>query len=67
MEVKALTAHVRRRYRLTPLPDRPVAQLASIIECLPEGIRVRVEPPGGAGAAGAGAPRSRPFATEENE
>ena len=43
VEVKALAAHVRRRYRLAPIPGREIAQFGGIIQALPEGIRVRVE------------------------
>ena len=48
MEVKALVAHVRRRYRLTPVPGREITQaIETIMQCLPEGIRVRVDSPAG--------------------
>ncbi len=49
VELKALAAHVLRRYRLTAIPDRPIVQYGGIIQSLPDGIHVRVEAarPGG--------------------
>lgn len=43
VEVKALAAHIRRHYRLTPIPGREIAQIGGIVQILPEGIPVRVE------------------------
>ena len=43
VEVKALVAHIRRRYRLTPIAGREIAQIGGIVQILPEGIPVRVE------------------------
>ncbi len=44
MEVKALVAHVRRRYRLTPIPGQDVVEMEGVVQCLADGIRVRVRP-----------------------
>lgn len=46
MEVKALVADVRRRYRLIPVSGREIAQIDGVVQCLPDGIRVRVVPGG---------------------
>ena len=43
VEVKALVAEVRRRYRLTPIPGREIVQFGGIVQFLPTGIPVRVE------------------------
>jgi retinoid hydroxylase len=42
VEVTALVAHVLRRYRLEPIPDRTIAQYGGIIQSLPNGIPLRV-------------------------
>ena len=42
VEVTALVAHVLRRYRLEPIPDRTIAQYSGIIQSLPNGIPLRV-------------------------
>lgn len=42
MEVKSLAAHVLRKYRLAPILGRSVSQVDALIQCLPEGIHVRV-------------------------
>jgi retinoid hydroxylase len=44
VEVTALAAHVRRRYQLTPIPNRAIPQVGGILRSLPEGIHVRVHP-----------------------
>ena len=44
VEVTALAAHVLRRFQLSPIPDRPFAQLGGIIQSLPQGIPMRVQP-----------------------
>lgn len=44
VEVTALAAHVRRHYRLVPIPGRAIPQVGGIIQSLPEGIPVRVQP-----------------------
>jgi cytochrome P450 len=43
VEVTALVAHVVPRFRLLPVPERPVTQYAGIIQSLPHGIPLRVE------------------------
>ena len=44
VEVTALVAHVRRHYRLSPIPGRVIRQVGGIIQTLPDGIPVRVQP-----------------------
>ena len=44
VEVTALAAHVLRRFQLNAIPDRPFAQLGGIIQSLPQGIPMRVQP-----------------------
>jgi cytochrome P450 len=44
VEVTALAAHVRRHYRLSPVPGRAIRQVGGIVQSLPEGIAARVEP-----------------------
>jgi cytochrome P450 len=44
VEVTALVAHVRRHYRLSPIPGRAIPQVGGIVQSLPEGIPVRVQP-----------------------
>ena len=42
VEVTALAAHVRRHYRLSPIPGRAIRQVGGIVQSLPEGIPARV-------------------------
>lgn len=42
MEIKSIVAHVRRNYRLEPLPDHHVTRMDSIVQCLPAGLPVQV-------------------------
>jgi cytochrome P450 len=42
VEVTALIAHVLPRFELSPIPDRPFAQIGGIIQGLPQGIPIRV-------------------------
>lgn len=44
IEIMAAAAHVRRRYRIEPIPDRPVKQMPGILNFLPRGIKARVRP-----------------------
>jgi cytochrome P450 len=44
VEVTALAAHVLRRFQLSQIADRPFAQLGGIIQSLPQGIPMRVQP-----------------------
>jgi retinoid hydroxylase len=44
VEVTALAAHVRRHYRLAPIPGRTITQIGGIVQSLPDGIPARVEP-----------------------
>ncbi len=46
LEIKALVAHVRRRYRLTPVPGRDIMEVAGIVESVPEGVHIRVRASG---------------------
>lgn len=43
VEVMALAAHVRRRFRLSPLAGRHIPQMGGIVQVLPEGIPVRAQ------------------------
>lgn len=49
MEIKTLVAYVRRRYHLEPVSRHGVAQIDSVVQCLPAGIRVRVKTKGACG------------------
>lgn len=44
IEVKALVAHVLRRFRLAPIPDQDIRHVGYWTAFLPNGIRVRVTP-----------------------
>ena len=44
VEVTALAAHVRRRFRLSPIPGRAIPQVGGIVQSLPEGLAARVQP-----------------------
>jgi cytochrome P450 len=46
VEVIALLAHVLRNFELTAMTNRPFTQLGGIIQGLPEGIPLRVQPYG---------------------
>ncbi|HLZ27604.1 MAG TPA: cytochrome P450 [Chloroflexota bacterium] len=44
VEVTALAAHVLRRFKLNPIADRPFVELGGIIQSLPQGIPMRIQP-----------------------
>ena len=46
VELTALAGHVRRHFRLRRIPGRAIPQIAGIVQTLPEGIPVQVEPLG---------------------
>jgi cytochrome P450 len=43
VEVTALAAHVRRHYRLSPIPGRVIRQVGGIVQTLPDGILGRIQ------------------------
>jgi cytochrome P450 len=44
VEVTALAAHVRRHFRISPIPGRAIPRIGGIVQSLPNGVPARVEP-----------------------